>query len=726
MKKLIALLLILAMLAGLGTTALAAEDKPLAGKIAVLSTGDIAGNIDLYPWIKAAKDYYEAQGAQVILVDCGNFLRGSVWANFDRGASVYALMDAVGYDVARLAPEDFTYTDATTGYPYHGNFNRYYTQAMLQDGTTEISYFHDNKQASPATLPAREPAKFQTLSSEFTPLKEGIYSFQPWTDVVTADGRRVRFETFDIDWASPSFVDPDTPIVPRPVDFLQDGFLAYGRMEAPAPTEAAAYQFSILNETPVESGDYGGVMLFSEMFTDCCGIRIENEDGSFEMADVDLSAFEPDPEVAALVETVKTRAAASSDAKLMFQNEVCLEGRDSVSRNMETNFGDLVTDALVWYAQNYIDGYDKTLPTVAVQNGGNLDDFLYAGPVTQVDLLRALPFSPMGVSVLTLSGAQLLEALEAACQTEGCPGFAHVSGLEYSIDLDAEYDAGAAYGKFFKANSISRVSIQTVNGQPFDPAASYNVVCDNFLLRGASGQGGDTYYVFSDAKAAGAPCVDNGNGVKTRDMVAMYVNQVLDGSVGQDYQEAQGRITLKKLVPAWETFRDVPEGEYYSDPVGWAVKEGVVKGVAPGLFAPDRNCSRAEVVTMLWRAAGCQKPAVTQNPFTDAEEGSYYYEAMLWALEQGITTGTSDTTFEPNTVCTRAQIVTFLYRAAGQPPVSEEEPPFLDVEAGTYYSDAVLWAVGEKITLGTGEGRFSPDKTCTRAEVVTFLYRSAQ
>ena len=717
MKKLISLLLILALLAGFAVPAAAAEDdRPLEGKLAVLCTGNIAGNVDLYPRIKAAKDWYESQGAEVILVDAGNFMRGTAWVNADRGASAYELMDAVGYDVVRLAPEDFTYTDATTGYGYHKNFTRYYTQAMLQDGTEEIVYYKDAQKTIEALLPAREGAGFAAISSEFTPLKEGVYSFEPWHDVVTASGKLVRFKTFDINWVVP-IAEPEGRLSaaadnePTPVEFLQDGFLAYSGTDAPEPAD---YRFSILNACPVEAGNYGGNVLFSGMGTGPCVVRIEEEGGRFGIDDVDLDAFEPDPEIAALVEAVKERTEANPEAQVLFTSGTRLEGRDSVNRRAETLFGDVTTDALVWYAQNYIDGWNKNLPLVAIQNGGNLDDFLYPGEVTGVDLLRALPFSPMGVGVIELSGAQLLETLEAAAQNLPCPGFAHVSGIKYTVKDYAEYDAGEAYGSFFRADSVNRVEIEEIWGQPFDPEATYAVVADNFLMNG-----NDTYYTLKDAKDGGAAYVNNGGGVKVRDIFALYVKNELGGVVTADAAEG-GRITVKD-----HPFTDVPDTAYYRDAVVWALKNEITTGTSDTTFGPRQDCTRAQVVTFLWRACGEPEPTGSDCPFTDVKADSFYYKAMLWAVEKGITTGASATTFAPNKACTRAQVVTFLWRACGEPEPTGADCPFTDVKADGFYYTAMLWAVENGITTGASATTFAPGKTCTRAQVVTFLWRSA-
>ena len=438
-----------------------------------------------------------------------------------------------------------------------------------------------------------------------------------------------------------------------------------------------------------------------------------------------LKLSDKDPAVEALVREIKDRTAAP-----LFRTEVDLEGRDSAGWNRETNFGDLVTDALLWYAQNKMEfpaDFDKSLPTVAIQNGGNLDDFLYAGEVSATDLLHALPFSPMGVGVLQLTGRQLLEALEAACQQADCPGFAQVSGLKYTIDPEREFDAGEAYGKFYRAASLGRVTIDEVGGKAFDEKALYNVVFDNFLIRGSNGNGGDTYYVLSDARDAGAPYVNNGTAPKTRDIVAQYVKEVLKGTVGQSYAKPQGRIRFKLAPvtpPAWEHFEDVKEKAFYAKAVDWAVQSGVTNGTTKTTFSPDAFCPREQVVTFLWRAFGSETPKLSQCPFTDVKVGGYSEKAILWAVERGITRGVSDTRFDPAGVCTRAEVATFLHRALGKPSPAGDASAFRDLRAGAFYLKAVAWAVGAGVTKGTDSSHFAPDRSCTRGEIVTFLYRA--
>lgn len=173
-------------------------------------------------------------------------------------------------------------------------------------------------------------------------------------------------------------------------------------------------------------------------------------------------------------------------------------------------------------------------------------------------------------------------------------------------------------------------------------------------------------------------------------------------------------------------FTDMPaKGNWAHDPIDWAIVTGVTSGTSETTFSPNAGCTRAQVVTFLWRAAGSPEPTSTSNPFTDVT-GGYYYKAVLWAVEKNITSGTSATSFSPNATCTRAQIVTFLWRFEGSPAPKTTNNPFTDVKPGSYYEKAVLWASESGVTAGTSATTFSPDATCTRAQVVTFLYRDME
>ena len=212
----------------------------------------------------------------------------------------------------------------------------------------------------------------------------------------------------------------------------------------------------------------------------------------------------------------------------------------------------------------------------------------------------------------------------------------------------------------------------------------------------------------TDSEGNELSLTDNGNGAYTFTMpsgkVEIHVTFTADGSLNP--------------------FQDVPSDAYYFEAVNWAVANNVTNGTSETTFSPNVDCTRAQVVTFLWRAAGQPEPTEGTNPFTDVKEGTYYYKAVLWAVEKGITNGTSETTFDPDETCTRAQIVTFLWRREGKPAPTGANNPFADVKPSAYFGSAVLWAVETGITNGTSETTFEPNEDCTRAQVVTFLWRA--
>ena len=185
--------------------------------------------------------------------------------------------------------------------------------------------------------------------------------------------------------------------------------------------------------------------------------------------------------------------------------------------------------------------------------------------------------------------------------------------------------------------------------------------------------------------------------------------------------EPPGPAEPEPAAPA-ASFTDVPAGRYFTDAVAWAVENGITTGASRTRFDPNGSCTRAQIVTFLWRAYGEQEPSSIASPFTDVSPSAYYYKAVLWAVENGITTGASRTRFDPDGPCTRGQAVTFQWRAADE-PAAAGGGSFTDVPAGSYYADAVAWAVENGITTGASSTRFDPNGGCTRAQIVTFLYR---
>lgn len=222
---------------------------------------------------------------------------------------------------------------------------------------------------------------------------------------------------------------------------------------------------------------------------------------------------------------------------------------------------------------------------------------------------------------------------------------------------------------------------------------------------------------------AGGTVVDLSSFKPTRESFAFagwYADEGLTKAVSSVELKADTTVYAK-----WDwvnPFTDVKEGDYFYDAVKWASGSGVTGGITPTGFAPDMTCTRAQAVTFLWRAAGSPAPKTTVMPFTDVPKDSYYYNAVLWAVENKIAKGTSDTTFSPDLDCSRAQIMTFLWRANGSNSGTAENP-FVDVGSSDYYYEAVLWAVTNDITGGTSANTYGPGDDCTRAQIVTFIYR---
>lgn len=310
---------------------------------------------------------------------------------------------------------------------------------------------------------------------------------------------------------------------------------------------------------------------------------------------------------------------------------------------------------------------------------------------------------------------------------------AHSLEIVLSDGVSIEFDAAALKEKASQANGAditisieSHENVTLTNAQKKAlgdrPAYDINVT-----------SGGEHISDMGGKITVHAPYVLKGN-EKARGIVVWYVDD--NGNKERcvtSYDPIKKRVNWKTdhlslyMIDYDETlannpFTDVTMDNYYFDAVLWAVDEGITVGTSDTTFSPDASCTRAQMVTFLWRAAGSPKASVSTCAFTDVDKDAYYYEALLWAVENGITSGTSATTFSPNASCTRGQMATFLYRDAKSPAVTGTHA-FTDVKADAYYNDDVIWAAAEGITVGTSDTTFSPDADCTRGQMVTFLYR---
>lgn len=313
-----------------------------------------------------------------------------------------------------------------------------------------------------------------------------------------------------------------------------------------------------------------------------------------------------------------------------------------------------------------------------------------------------------------MTGAELLEALEAStyCTPEAIGGFPQVAGIEFTVNTGAQFDAkelypGSTYGK---PASINRVMIQTVGGEAFNPEETYTIVTNDFM-----GAGGDTYYAFKAASSG------YDSGVPLDEVVMDYITSELKGVVSKaQYGETDNRIHTI-------SYNDVKAGDWYANAVNYVTLTGLMNGTGDG-FSPNLAINRGMMVTVLYRMAG--SPEVTaENPFTDVPADTWYTDAVIWASENGITAGTSETTFSPTNSLTREQLATFFYRFADfENPdpieITGDLTGFTDAgQVASYATDAMKWAIGEGLISGTTETTLSPKATATRAQVATILMR---
>ena len=352
----------------------------------------------------------------------------------------------------------------------------------------------------------------------------------------------------------------------------------------------------------------------------------------------------------------------------------------------------------------------------------------------EITITKATPTGEPKYTEITTSGKTLADA---ALTLDGSTLKPNTGTLEWVND---------------KGNALpgdTKVEANTSYKWRFTPAdANYTTLTGSIeLYHKSSSGGGGWYYTYHTIKAtAGANGSISPSGwtsiregwdqtfTITPDKGYAVAKVLVDGkSVGTVTSYTFKNVTKDHTIeavfmksngnPQTGVFVDVPEDSYYEEAVDWAVENGITNGVSSDRFDPDGLCTRAQIVTFLWRVAGSPVPKSTGHNFTDVKAGSYYEQAVLWAVENGITVGTSSTTFSPDATCTRAQAVTFLYRASGSPAVSGSAA-FSDVATDAYYADAVAWAEKKGITTGIGGGLFGSNNDCTRAQIVTFLWRA--
>ena len=712
-KKWLSLLLALVMMFSLTVTATAAEtdEDDLSGAIVILHTNDVHGAISEYAKVAALKASYEKLGAYVLLMDAGDFSQGDPTVSISQGATAVELMNMAGYDVATTGNHEFDY-----GY---ANLTKLADQAQFPIVAANVLYkgkvaFEDHMTftsptgvkigvfglATPETATKANPAKIKDVK-----ILAGQSMFdcaQAQVDALKADGCDiiVCLGHLGIDAESVGNRSIDLLEKLKGIDIFIDGH-SHSTLE------------DILEATN-DTGMVGGTLLTSTgTKLNNVGVVVIAADGAVTME------FPTDELIVTPDKTVSDRAAAiqaeiDKDYGAVFaKTEVDLNGVKAEVRSGETNLGDLITDALVWGAKDAGIKVDA-----AVTNGGGIRASIGKGDITKKDINTVLPFGNT-LSIVKLTGAELLEALEAStyCTPDTIGGFPQVSGIVFTVDTTKAYDAGDLYpGSTYHApKSVGRVTIQSVGGKAFNPKTTYTIATNDFMAAG-----GDTYYAFN---AAGF--VDTG--VPMDEVVMDYITEELKGVVtAEDYGEPAGRITIIKGLP----FTDVASDASYYDAVKYVYENDIFQGFTDTTFGPDSTMTRGQMVTVLWRMNGSPEPKA-DCPFGDVAAASPFRKAIAWAAENGLTNGYTATTFVPNQAISRQQFLTILYRYAqfmGYDVSVGEDTNILSYEDVAQVSEvfipAMQWACGSGVLVA--DKTLTPTAPALRYQVAEFLANFCQ
>ena len=708
-KKVLSLLLVLAMMFSLGITAGAEEPaEDLSDSIIILHTNDVHGAIDGYAKAAALKKTYEDMGAYVLLMDAGDFIQGDPTVSTSEGATAVELMNMAGYDVAAPGNHEFDY-----GY---ANLKDLAGKAEFPIVAANVLYGGKTAFTDNVTFTAPDGTKIGVFgldtpetSTKAHPAKIKGVTFLADDDLVACAQEQVNeleAEGCDIIVCLGHLGIDDESTGNRSIDLLEevDGVDLF----------IDGHSHSDLNdvlEAVGEDGLVNGTLLTST------GTKFESigvvviSDGVMQAINIPTSDIVVKPD-----KTVADRAAAIQKeiddeyGAAFAKTEVELNGVKAEVRTGETNLGNLITDALVWGAAEA-----GTKVDAAVTNGGGIRASIAKGGITKKDVNTVLPFGNT-LSIVKVTGAELLEALEAStyCTPETIGGFPHVSGIVFTVDTGKPYDQGEQYpgSTYYAPKSIQRVTIQSVGGKAFDPKATYTIATNDFLAAG-----GDTYYAFKTAS------VNYDLGAPMDEVVMDYITEELDGVVtAEEYGAAEGRITIKKGLP----FTDVAADAAYYDDVMYVYENSIFNGFTATTFGPDATMTRGQMVTVLWRMSGSPEPE-KDCPFTDVAATSPYRKAIAWAVENGLSNGYSTTTFAPGQAISRQQFLAILYRYAQfqKYDVSVGEDTnilsYTDAESvSTYAIPAMQWACGAGIAYDI-DGKLMPTAPAPRYQVAEFL-----
>lgn len=698
MRKFLSVLLAMAMVLSLTVTGFAIEDTAttrepevmteeatMAGKTVILHTNDVHGAIAGYAYITALKADYEAKGAEVILVDAGDYSQGTSYVSVTKGLDAIEMMNAAGYDVVTLGNHEFDY-----GYTQlkdnmtKAKFKVLCADVFNADGTPifDANYTYTTKSGvkvgffgmeTPETQTKANPTKIKGLTfatnDAFTKAAADQVEALKDADVV------ICLAHLGVDGESKPYRSTDLYAAVKGIDFIIDGHshTVMTKGENGEPIQSTGTAFANI-----------GVIVIDDATK-----KIESN-SLFEIKEDTAK----DATVAAAAQKIIDRIDKEYGA-VFAKSEVVLNGAKAPNgnRDSETNNGDLITDAMVWKILQ-----DKESLTVdadhvvALTNGGGIRKAINPGDVTKKNINEVLPFGNTVVTIY-ITGAELLEALEAStyCTPDAIGGFPQVSGINYTISTAVAYDANAETypaSTYYGPKSINRVTINSINGKKFKADDTYAVITNDFC-----GGGGDTYYAFAAATAK------FDTGIPLDEVVMEYITAELKGVIGKQYAAPQGRILMNP-------FADVKASSWFGKYVIDLYNDGIINGTSATTYAPNDTLTWGAALKLLLVSSGDLKAE-------DATGADWLKNTMAKAVELGIAPEDAD----GKALITR---LAFCQTAAKLNKLAESktESPFTDCTDGY-----VMALVDAKVINGMTETTFEPSATLTRAQIAKIIYQ---
>ena len=688
MRKFLSVLLAMAMVLSLSVTSFAADTDSeakaeMAGKTVILHTNDVHGAIEGYAYITALKADYEAKGAEVILVDAGDYSQGEVYVSDTKGLDAVEMMNVTGYDVVTLGNHEFDYGYAQLKENMtKADFKILCANVYGEDGIPifDANYTYTTKSGvkigffgmeTPEAQTKANPALIKGLKFD-TDLKAVA---EKQLEALKDDDVVIALSHLGVDDSSKPYTSYDLYNAAKGIDFIIDGHshsvMTKGKNGEP------------IQSTGTKFANIGVIVI------DDASKKIESN-SLYEIKEDTAK----DAAVAAAAQKIIDRIDKEYGA-VFAKSKVELNGAKAPNGNRdgETNNGDLITDAMLWKVMQNKEGLTVNEDhVVAITNGGGIRAAIKAGDVTKKDIKTVLPFGNT-IEVIYVTGTELLEALEAStfCVPESIGGFPQVSGISYTISTGAVYDANAETypaSTYYGPKSINRVTINSINGKDFKLGDTYAVVTNNF-----SAAGGDTYYAFKAATAK------FDTGVPLDEAVMEYVTKELKGVIGEQYAAPQGRNLM-------HPFKDVKDSSWFGQYVIDLYNDGIITGTSATTYAPNAPLTWAAALKLLLVSNGNLKAA-------DATGADWSKNAIAKAAELGLVAADLDGAKAISRL-EFCQVAAKLNKLAE----SKTESKFTDCAAGY-----VMALVDAKVIAGMTATPFEPDASLTRAQIAKIIYQ---